>query len=44
MNSAIGIKFSPGWVAQLVIASSPYTKVADSIAGQGTYKNQPINA
>ena len=29
----------PGWVAQLVRVLSPYT-----IPGQGTYKNQPMNA
>ena len=33
---------SPGWVAQLVRASSQYTKVKGSIPRQGTYKNQPI--
>ena len=34
----------PGWIAQLVRASSRYAKVADSVPGQGTYKNQPMNA
>ena len=33
----------PGWVAQLVRASSRYTKVEGSISGQGTYKKQSIN-
>ena len=35
---------SPGQVAQLVKVLSQYAKVADSIPGQGTYKNQPKNA
>ena len=34
----------PGQVAQLVRALSGYAKVAGSIPGQGTYKNQPMNA
>ena len=34
----------PGQVAQLVKASSPNSKVAGSIPGQGTYKEQPLNA
>ena len=34
----------PGRVAQLVRTSSQYTKVADPIPSQGTYKNQPVNA
>ena len=34
----------PGQVAQLVRALSWYAKVAGSIPGQGTYKNQPMNA
>ena len=34
----------PSWVAQLVRASSPYTKFAGSIQGQGTCKNQPMYA
>ena len=34
----------PGQVAQLVRATSWYAKVAGSIPGQGTYKNQPTNA
>ena len=33
----------PGQVAQLVRASSPYAKVAGSIPGQDTYKNQPMS-
>ena len=32
----------PGQVAKLVIAQSPFTKVAGLIPGQGTYKNQPM--
>ena len=35
---------SPGQVAQLVGASPWYTKVEGSIPGQGTYKNEPMNA
>ena len=34
----------PGWVAQLVRASSLCTKVVGLIPSQGTYKNQPMNA
>ena len=34
----------PGQVAQLVRASSQYTKVVGSISGQGTYRKQPMNA
>ena len=34
----------PGRVAQLVRASSGYTKVLVSISGQDTHKNQPVNA
>ena len=34
----------PGWVAQLVRASSQYAKVVGLIPGQDTYKNQPTNA
>ena len=34
----------PGWVCQLVRASSRYAKVSGSIPGQGTYKNQPMHA
>ena len=37
-------RWGPGWVAQLVRASSQYTKVAGSIPGQGTRKTQPMNA
>ena len=33
----------PGWVAQLVRASSRYAKVAGLIPRQGRYKNQPVN-
>ena len=33
-----------GQVAQLVRPWSQYSKVAGSILGQGTYKNQPVNA
>ena len=33
----------PDKVIQLLRVSSQYTKVAGSILGQGTYKNQPIN-
>ena len=36
--------YGPGPVAQLVRASSRYTKVAGSIPGQSTYKKQPMNA
>lgn len=36
--------FSPGQVAQLVRASSRYTKVSGSTPIQGTYKNQPMKA
>ena len=36
--------YSPGWVAQLVRALSPYAEVTGSIPCQGTYKNQPVNA
>ena len=35
---------SPGGVAQLVRALSRYAKVVGSISGQGTYKQQPMNA
>ena len=31
-------------MAQLVRASSQYTRVVGSISGRGTYKNQPMNA
>ena len=34
----------PGLVAQLVRAPFWYVKVVGSIPGQGTYKNQPMNA
>ena len=34
----------PGWVAQLVRASSQYVKAAGLILSQDTYKNQPMNA
>ena len=34
----------PGGVAQLVAVSSRYAKVAGLILGQGTYKNQPMDA
>ena len=34
---------SPGQVAQLVIASSPYAEGGGLILGQGTYKNQTMN-
>ena len=34
----------PVCVAQLARASSLYTKVLDSIPGEGKYKKQPINA
>ena len=34
----------PGWVAQLVGASSWRAKVMGSIPSRGTYKNQPMNA
>ena len=34
-----GTKYGPGQIAQLVRASSQYAKTADSIPGQGTYKN-----
>ena len=37
-------QLSPDWIAQLARASSQYIKVAGSISGQGTYRNQPINA
>ena len=36
--------FCPGQVAQLVGVLSCYTKFGGSIPGQGTYKNQQINA
>ena len=38
------VECCPGQVAQLVRASSWYTMVVGSIPGQGTYKNQPMNA
>ena len=34
----------PGRVALLVRALSQYAKVVGSIPGQGTHKNQPVNA
>ena len=34
---------SPGQVAQLVRASSQYTKVVSSISSQGPYKKQLMN-
>ena len=34
----------PGWLAQLLRASSPYTKAAGSNSGEGTCKKQPMNA
>ena len=37
-------KSGPDGAAQLVRMWSQYTKVAGSIPGQGTYKNQPMNA
>ena len=37
-------KKSPGWVAQLVTALFPYTKVVGSISAQGIYKKQLMNA
>ena len=33
----------PGQVAQLIRALSWYAKVAGSIPGQGTFKNQPMS-
>ena len=42
--SSITLRKDPGWVAQLVSASSQYAKVAGSTPGQGTYKRQPMNA
>lgn len=36
--------FCPGRVARLVRALSQYSKVAGSVPGQGTHKEQPINA
>ena len=39
-----GEALSPKEIAQLVKASSQYTKVAGSISHQGTYKNQLMNA
>ena len=33
---------SPGWVAQLVRASFPYTKVVGLIPSQGTYEKQSM--
>ena len=36
--------FNPGQVAQMVRALSRYAKVAGSIPGQGTCKNQSMNA
>ena len=40
------VNVSPGQVAQFIRASSRHAKVADSVStpGQGTYRNQPINA
>ena len=35
---------SSGQVAQLFRASSQYTKVVGSTLGQGTHKNEPMNA
>ena len=35
--------YSPGWVAQVIRALSPYTKVASSIPSQSTFKNQSTN-
>ena len=43
-KSILFLKKCPGHIAQLVRASSRYTKVAGSIPGQGTYKNQPMSA
>ena len=37
-------QMGPGWVAQLLRASSQYTKLVGSIPGQGTYEKQPMNA
>lgn len=34
----------PGWVTQLVRASSGYTEVTGSVPGQGAYESQPMNA
>ena len=36
-------RFGPGLVAQLVRVPAQYAKVAGSIPGQGTNKNQPMN-
>lgn len=36
--------FPPGWGAQLVGASSLHTEVVGPIPGQGTRKNQAMNA
>lgn len=33
----------PGWLTQLVRASSQYVKIVGSIPGQAIYKNQPVN-
>ena len=37
-------QFSPDQVAQLVRESSLYARVVGLVHGQGTYKNQPMNA
>ena len=47
LKAEIDIKYQPwgpGWVAQLVRALSRYAKVVGLIPGQGTYRNQPVNA
>ena len=38
------VSADPGRLAQLVRVFSCYTRVAGSISGLGTYKNQPMNA
>ena len=38
------VYLGPGWVAQLVGASSRYTKIVGSIPGWSTYENPPVNA
>lgn len=44
VKQAVKEKVSPGQVAELVGAPSPYAKVTGSVPGQGTYRSQPVSA
>ena len=45
-STSLQLEYSldPGWIAQLVRASSQYANVVGSIFGESIYKKQPMNA